>query len=202
MESIKLKPEKELKTLWIITWVVALVLGILFLLFFIFVAGVPVTIFLLTGWIVIMIPVIIWIPYAFRALEYSIDDEGVKMKSGVIWKKFVTVPYHKITNVDITQGPMQRYYNIGTIHVQTAGAGGQQGQKAELKLNGIKELDKARDIIIGKVKDSTYTSGSVERNIKGGMLRSRPEDTGKESIFNDILEELKEIKMLLKERQG
>jgi uncharacterized protein len=132
MESIKLKPEKELKTLWIITWVVALVLVILFLLFFIFVAEVLVTIFLITGWIVIMIPVIIWIHAAFMALEYCIDDEGVKMKGGVIWKKFVTVPYHKITNVDITQGPMQRYYNIGTVHVQTAGAGGQQDRRPNL----------------------------------------------------------------------
>lgn len=191
MDVTKLKPEKELKTLWIITWAVSLVLGILFLVILaaevdLWIVGISVF-----TWILIMIPVIIWIHAAFNALEYYIDDEGVKMKGGVVWKKHVTIPYLKITNVDVTQGPLQRYYNIGTIHVQTAGAGGKQGEKAELKINGIRELEKVRDIIIGGVKDSTYHLGrSVE-------LKERIQPVEKISVFEDILKELKEIKKLL-----
>lgn len=191
MDTVKLKPEKELKTLWIITWVVLLVLGIIFLAvlsieFTIRIVGASIL-----GWIVIMIPVIIWIPAAFRALEYYIDDEGVKMKGGVVWKKHVTVPYSKITNVDITQGPLQRYCNIGTIHVQTAGAGGKQGEKAELKINGIRKLEEVRNVIIEKVKDSTYLVARREESEGENMSMS------KVSIFEDILQELKEIKKLL-----
>jgi membrane protein YdbS with pleckstrin-like domain len=191
MDVIKLKPEKELKTLWIITWVVALVLGTISL----GLLAITVTLWIveitIAGWIVIMIPVIIWIPAAFRVLEYSIDDEGVKMRGGVVWKKQVTVPYSKITNLDITQGPLQRYYRIGTIHVQTAGAGGKQGEKAELKVTGIRKLEEIRDIIIKKVKDSTY--------IAAGAVKYREETTssGKVSIFDEMLRELKEIKKLL-----
>ncbi|MEA2015904.1 MAG: PH domain-containing protein [Actinomycetota bacterium] len=196
MNTVKLKPEKELKTLWIITWVIMVVLGILFLLFFIFavdwwIAGISVL-----GWVVIMIPVIIWIPYAFRALEYYIDDEGVKMKGGVIWKKFVTVPYPKITNVDITQGPVQRYYNIGTIHVQTAGAGGQQGQKAELKMNGIRELEDVRNMILKKVKGSTYSLSNTDTEEK----KAETAVSGEVSVFEEILKELREIKSLIGKR--
>ncbi len=196
MDTIKLKPERELKTLWIITWVFTLVLGILFLLFFIFSIDLWIIGISVLGWIVVMIPVIIWIPAAFRALEYYIDEEGVKMKGGVVWKKFVTVPYPKITNVDVTQGPMQRYYNIGTIHVQTAGAGGQQGQKAELKMNGIRELEKIRDIVVGKVKDSTYTLS----NAGIGEGKTQPDTIDKTSIFGDILKELKQIRTLIEKR--
>jgi membrane protein YdbS with pleckstrin-like domain len=191
MDVTKLKPEKELKTLWIITWVVFLVLEILFLVILsvkvdLWIVGISVSI-----WIVIMIPVIVWIPAAFKALEYYIDDEGVKMKGGVVWKKHVTIPYLKITNVDVTQGPMQRYYNIGTIHVQTAGAGGKQGEKAELKINGIRELEKVRDIIIGRVNDSTYHLGRAVES------KERIQPVEKISVFEDILKELKEIKKLL-----
>ena len=120
MDVIKLKPEKELKTLWIMTWAFSLILGILFLAAITAAVSLWIVGISIFGWIIIMIFVIIWIPAAFNALEYYIDDEGVKMRCGVVWKKQVTVPYSKITNVDITQGPMQRYYNIGTIHVQTA----------------------------------------------------------------------------------
>jgi uncharacterized protein len=199
VETTRLKPEKELQTLWILSWVVMLVIGILFLIFFIFSAGILITAILVSGWVVVMIPIIIWIPYAFKALEYYIDDEGVKMKGGVIWKKFVTVPYHKITNVDITQGPMQRYYNIGTIHVQTAGAGGQQGQKAELKMLGIRELEEIRNAIVSRLKDSTYSLSNVNPEEK----KARPAESdavNKSSIFEEILNELREIKSIIKSR--
>ena len=195
MDAIKLKPEKELKTLWIISWVVFLVLGIVFLVILLveidlWIVGISIII-----WVLMTIPVIIWIPAAFKALEYYIDDEGVKMKGGVVWRKHVTVPYLKITNVDLTQGPLQRYYNIGTIHVQTAGAGGKKGEKAELKINGIRELEKVRDMIVGRVKDSTYHLG--------GVVESKKEtpSIGKVSVFDDMLSELKEIKKLLGKSQ-
>ncbi len=192
MEVIKLKPEKELKILWNITWAITLILGVIFWLILAFTIDLWIIWILVFSWIVIMIPVIIWIPAAFRALEYYIDDEGVKMKGGVVWKKQVTVPYSKVTNVDVTQGPLQRYYNIGTIHVQTAGAGGKQGEKAELKINGIRELDKVRDTIIKKVKDSTYQSVRMPDSTEEIQL------VKKVSVLEDILKELKEIKEFLR----
>jgi uncharacterized protein len=76
-------------------------------------------------WILAFIPVLFWIPKAYRILEYFIDDDSIKMQAGVVWKKNVTVPYEKITNIDVTSGPVQRKFNVGTIHVQTAGYGGQ-----------------------------------------------------------------------------
>ncbi|MFQ5917784.1 MAG: PH domain-containing protein [Candidatus Binatia bacterium] len=71
-----------------------------------------------------MVPILLWIPAFYKSLEYIIDSDSVKIRKGVFWRKRVAVPYQKITNVDITQGPVQRMFNIGTIHVQTAGAGG------------------------------------------------------------------------------
>lgn len=195
MDVIKLKPEREQKTLWIITWVVFFVIGIL--LWIVLSITVDLLIFGITifTWLIIMIPVIVWIPAAFNALEYYIDDEGVKMRGGVVWKKHVTVPYLKITNVDVTQGPLQRCYKIGTIHIQTAGAAGKQGEKAELRMTGIRELEKVRDVIIKKVKGLAHPSGRAEES-KGRILSEE-----KMSIFTDMLKELKEIKSLLRKEQ-
>jgi membrane protein YdbS with pleckstrin-like domain len=195
MSVIKLKPEKEQRNLWIISWIVSLITGSL--VWIVLSVTVDLFIFLMAalGWLVIMVPIIIWIPAAFRALEYYIDDEGVKMKGGVIWKKHVTVPYPKITNVDVTQGPLQRKYNIGTIHIQTAGSGGKQGEKAELRMQGIRELERIRKLIIGRIKDPSYHLSSV--------IRKEEESIQSEniSVFKDMLEELEEIKSLLKRNQ-
>ena len=195
MGKLTLRPEKEQRTLWYITWVVVFVIGTLFLIVTPFFAREIIILFgiFLFVWLIIMILVAIWIPAAFKALEYMIDDDGVKMRGGVVWKKYVTVPYSKITNVDITRGPLQRLYNMGTIHVQTAGAGGKQGEKAELKLTGIRDLEKVRKVIIENIKGiNYYGSGRVKKEL--------PSD--EDTMSKDILNELKEIKGILREKNS
>ncbi len=194
MDILKLKPEREQRTLWIITWVVFFILGIILWIVMSIVVD-----FLIYGivfilWFLVMIPIIVWIPFAHKALEYSVDDEGINMRGGVIWKKHVTVPYSKITNVDVAQGPMQRYYSIGTIHIQTAGSAGKQGEKAELRMSGIRELEKVRSLIIKKLVGSENASG---RAPGAGNIAGQAE---KVPVFTDMLKELKEIKGLLKKR--
>jgi len=196
MDKLEFKPEEQQKTIWYISWIMLLFLGTLVWLvpiFFVEDEGIYFFIFFLAVWIIAMVIVPIWIPAAFRALEYVIDEDGVKMSGGVVWKKFVTVPYSKITNVDITRGPLQRYFNLGTIHVQTAGAGGKQGEKAELKLTGIRELEKIRSVIIENMKAVNY-SGTVKKEL--------PKISQKEgAVFKDMLMELKDIKKLLEKER-
>ena len=139
---MKLKPETKLKTLWYLTWAVLFFPGIvLLIILFFFVDKLIIGIYF-ACWIAVFIPILFWIPKAYRVVEYFIDDDSIKMQARVVWKKNVTVPYAKITNIDITSGPIQRKFKVGTVHVQTAGYGGQQGQKAELKINGVKETEK------------------------------------------------------------
>lgn len=101
----------------------------------------------------ILLLVLLWIPAFFRSLEYSIDTDAVSGKKGVFWRKTVTIPYYKITNIDITQGPVQRWLGIGTIHCQTAGFAGPQGQRAELRLLGLKDLEGVKEMIRANVKE-------------------------------------------------
>lgn len=194
MEKLIFRPEKEQRTLWIITWAIVFIIGTPIWIMIPFLAGEQ---FLLFGifiliWFIVMVLVIFWIPAAFRALEYTIDSDGVKMKGGVVWKKYVTVPYSKITNVDITRGPLQRYYNIGTIHVQTAGAAGKQGEKAELKLSGIRDLEKVREVIIQNIKDPSYHAGNFSRQAAAADMDE------KTPVLESILEELRNIKDIMK----
>ena len=91
------------------------------------------------------------------------------MVRGVFWKKNITVPFTKITNVDVTQGPLQRLFNIGTINVQTAGAGGAQGARPELVFVGTRDLEGIKETIMerdrGRIaKSSNPTIGNINLN--------------------------------------
>ena len=191
MEKLTLKHEKEQRTIWFITWAIVFVIVTPFWIITPFFVKEIVIFFIvfLFIWLVMMILVAIWIPAAFKALEYTIDDDGVKMHGGVVWKKYVTVPYSMITKVEITRGPLQRLFNIGTIHVQTAGAA---GKKAELKFSGIRDLEKVREVIIQNIKDTSYYAGNI--STQGATMNIKE----KTPVLESILEELRNIKDVLK----
>jgi len=194
MEPILVKPEKEQKTLWFVGWGIPFILGLALWVVLLFTVDKLIFGLCVVGWLILMMPILLWMPAFYRSLEYVIDIDCVRMKKGVFWRKRVTVPYPKITNVDVTQGPVQRMFNIGTMHVQTAGAGGPQGRQAELKLLGVRDLDGLRDTIMERVR---------------GYTISRPKDVKKEvteesdsEILWHMLKELTSIRGMLEKRQG
>jgi membrane protein YdbS with pleckstrin-like domain len=149
-----LKPEKELGTIWFTIWVIVFVIGAALSCIPLIVEEPVVFGILIGAWCLLTFPFLAWIFPYHRSLEYTIGDDSMKSKSGVIWKKQTNVPYGKITNIDITQGPLERKYNLGTIHIQTAGAGGAQGALSELTMRGMKEHEKLRDIILERLSKS------------------------------------------------
>ena len=192
MEPIVLKPENEQKTLWIIDWAIPFVIGlIVWVILALFVERVVFGI-CLAGWLIVMLLILLWIPAFYKSLEYVIDSDSVKAKAGVFWRKHVTIPYTKVTNLDVTQGPIERIFDIGTIHVQTAGAGGQQGAKAEQKLVGIRNLVGLKDAILERI--SCYTISAPDQ-VKEKITQQ--EDA---QIFERILKELKAIRQVLENR--
>jgi uncharacterized protein len=191
---MEIKPEPQLKTLWYLSWAVAFCPVIILLLILLFFADKLIVGSFIAAWIIIFIPILFWIPKAYRIVKYFIDGDSVKMQAGVVWKKKVTVPFLKITNIDITSGPIQRKFGVGTIHVQTAGYGGQQGQKSELKINGVKDTEKIRDIIIENIKSYKGTEDTAYKPGKNLQEAKAPDNA---LILDNILNELVNIRKKL-----
>jgi len=199
MDMIELRPEKEQKTLWFIGWAVPTIIGVMVLL--ILLVFIPrseeawlVFLILLIALMTVMGLILLWIPAFYKSLEYVINSDCIKVKKGVFWKKSVTVPFMKITNVDVIQGPLQRTFNIGTINVQTAGAGGPQGAKAELKLLGVRDLEGVKEIIMERVRG--YRLSSPEQN------KERISEESGSEIWGRMLKELTAIRRLLEKREN
>ncbi|MFC1608345.1 PH domain-containing protein [Candidatus Latescibacterota bacterium] len=187
MEKLSIKPENEHKTIMFIEWCILLAILCIFmmpLIIFIPEAGAKIA-FSIAFAVLLMVMVLyaLWIPAYFKTLDYCIDKEAVRMSKGVFWKRRVTVPYDKITNVDISQGPLERMYNVGKIHVQTAGAGGPQGANAELRLLGVRNLEDIKETIMEGV-----------RGQKQSLNASQEIPKSDSDILSAILEELKAIK--------
>ena len=196
MNEATFRPEKELKTVWVIVWFIyysfAIIGGITPWLAEAVLGAqidgsIP-TLIMTISFTLIGLPFLAWLPAYYRSLEYRIDSAAVKGKRGVFWKRITTVPYGKITNIDITQGPLQRAYGIGNLHLQTAGAAGSQGGPAELVIYGVRDLEGFKETIMNRI--TTVKGQDEERS-------GRPEA----KTLELILGELSEIRRLTEDRK-
>ena len=195
METIVLKPQKELKTVWFIVWsiILALVVPLLVVLMLLAPSGpfVVLTVILLAS-LVVMSLVAIWIPAFLGSLDYAIDDTCVRSKAGVFWQKRVTIPFGKITHIDITQGPLERAFGIGTIHVQTAGAGGTESGRAELRILGLKDLD--------QIKEAIMARAGYQPTLAPPQTQTATGSDNVSVVLGRILHELTVIRRILEDR--
>jgi len=53
--------------------------------------------------------------------SFRADAQGLELRSGVLWRSTVTVARSRVQHLDVTQGPIERRYGLGRLHVHTAG---------------------------------------------------------------------------------
>lgn len=69
----------------------------------------------LLGWCLIR-PAIV-----FRHASYRVDDQGIEIRGGALWRSTVNVPRSRVQHTDVTQGPLERRYGLGSLAIHTAG---------------------------------------------------------------------------------
>lgn len=63
----------------------------------------------------------VWPVIAHRHATYRVDNEGIEIKRGVVWRRVISVPRNRVQHTDVSQGPLERNYGLGTLVIFTAG---------------------------------------------------------------------------------
>lgn len=72
--------------------------------------------------LVITILTQIILPRQARALGYSLREDDIVFRKGILWQRMVAVPYGRLQLVDITHGPLDRAFGIAKLKMVTAAA--------------------------------------------------------------------------------
>jgi membrane protein YdbS with pleckstrin-like domain len=96
----------------------------------------PDTLILTAAWVVAT-PLLLWLalgwpPIAYRYRRYRLDDTGIDIRSGVLWRETIAVPRSRVQHIDVVQGPLERRYGLATLTIHTAGT-----RNAEVPLPGL-----------------------------------------------------------------
>ncbi|MCG2690229.1 PH domain-containing protein [Candidatus Parcubacteria bacterium] len=64
---------------------------------------------------------------AYRFWKYELTENSLKIEKGVIMKKYISIPYDRVQNVDIYRGVLARILGLSDLQIQTAGYSGGYG---------------------------------------------------------------------------
>ena len=114
--------------------------------------SVPVLLLIIAVFIILCF---VWAKLSYHFYKYELTEAGFRKELGVIYKRYVTIPYDRIQNVDIYRGILARMLGLSDLNIQTAGSS--VGVVAgEGRLIGVsKEVaEQLRDELIQRARNS------------------------------------------------
>ncbi len=100
----------------------------------------------------------IYCSYLRSTYKYYITNNRCVFCGGIIRRVKRSVPYHKITDVEMSQNIIERMIGISTLNIFTPGTGsirGTGGQKAEISFVGLKDNETPAVTISKHLKELT-----------------------------------------------
>lgn len=73
-----------------------------------------------------------------HARGYAMGDNRLRVVRGILFRSDSVVPFGRVQHIDVNQGPLERFYNLATLTLHTAGT-----HNASVHLPGL-EAAKAR----------------------------------------------------------
>jgi uncharacterized protein len=152
--------------------------------------GAEMNMIVLSLFIFIILMYLYWVRLYYQSMWYELRDDEMSWSRGVWFHTTGIVPYNRITNLDIKQGPVMRMFGISTLAIQTAGYSGQA--VPEIRIEAIEYADELRELIRTLVRNT---------GIRGdGTGSGEALSSGYDATSRQILDELKQIRSLLEHK--
>ena len=105
---------------------------------------------------------------------YILTDRSMRLRRGIWQINETTITFENIQNVVVQQGPLQRWFGIADVVVQTAGGGGGGGGKHQHTatthmglIEGLADATRIRDLILSRVNQSRSAGLGDEHHADG-----------------------------------
>ena len=131
-----------------------------------------------------------WVGLYYESMWYELREDEINWKRGVWFRTTGIVPYNRITNLDVRQGPFMRYLGISNLAIQTAGYSGQA--VPEIRIEAIEHAEELRELLRSMVRNSPAHGD--------GTGSGTPSSISSSPVDQQILGELKGIRSLLEKR--
>ena len=113
-------------------------------------------------------PVILLYRYfRYHTLRYVLDDEGLTVRWGLLFRREVSLTYARIQDIHLTSNVLERWLGLGRVQLQTASG----SAEAEVTLEGLQEFDALRDFFYSRMRGVRGGGGGGGGDELAGVLR-------------------------------
>ena len=107
---------------------------------------------LVVGWILWAITSLLLTRMGYKIRGYMLRDKDLAHRQGVIFKNTTTIPFNRVQHCEVSQGVIQRMFDLHTLQIFTAG-----GSNSDLSIPGLKAdtAQRIKDFIINKTVATT-----------------------------------------------
>ncbi|MFA5381706.1 MAG: PH domain-containing protein [Candidatus Micrarchaeia archaeon] len=198
-ETYRLSP--KIKILWAMEYIIGIfvlwiILSVIYSVFFpdlkflLLIPELPVVSYLFILFVLILfigIPAYVWVKILYKNFTYTMGENEVLIRTGIIHKKRIDIPYTSIENVSVEKHLYERIFGLGTVVIDTAG-----GDSKEGLIPGVADTESVIKELLNRMK---IAKGNSEKKDPKGNEETLP-------ILKDILTELKSIKDALKQKKS
>ncbi|MEO7316297.1 MAG: PH domain-containing protein [Ginsengibacter sp.] len=107
-------------------------------------------VYILSGYVVIMLAVFFLQKMAFSKRSYAIRERDIIYRHGILATITTIIPFTRIQHVALNEGFVSRYYKLAQLQIYTAG-----GASSDLKISGLSkdDADKIKELIMLRIKN-------------------------------------------------
>lgn len=216
-EVVAIKPSLAwLRYLKFWFWIVLVIIDVLIIgawLIVCFVQPVVGAALALPAWALAILPDIVAyvaIHLRYDTTWYVLSPSSIRLRNGIWTIRETTFTFENVQNVEITQGPIERWFGFANLKVETAGGGMVHTQHGPIPdgsnvayLFGLENAEEIRELIMSRVSKSRSTGlgdEESETTHASGLAGSKAGTSGGWS--NEHLDELRAIRDRLKRALG
>jgi membrane protein YdbS with pleckstrin-like domain len=117
----------------------------------------------LAAWPVLMVLSVFVTRARFRRKAYALRARDINYKQGWLGRKVTTVPFNRIQHAEVSQGIIEKAWELSSVRVYTAG-----GRASDLTVPGLQpdEAHRIKDFLLKKIK----ADGSNKAETAGGEV--------------------------------
>lgn len=111
------------------------------------------------GPLVLLLFPVNWI--RFKTLRYELQDTGIRMSVGLLFRKEVIVAYRRIQDIHVSHNIIQRWLGISNVSIQTASG----NSMPEIVVEGVQHPDQLRDWLYERMRGAKSGGNDLSATI-------------------------------------
>lgn len=103
--------------------------------------------------------------FRYRTLRYEVDDEGITMRWGVLFRREISLTYARIQDIQLSSNVVERWLGLARIDLQTASG----SSSAEMTIEGVRDVEPFRDFLYSRMRGVSQGGPGAEARTAGAL---------------------------------